>query len=59
MGILLIILGIFIWYIWAVDYNKGQQNPMYYKKIHEVPLGCLPWVLAFAIIGLGIYLLVK
>lgn len=57
MGIILIILGILIWHFWARDYNRGKQDPIKSRMIHDHPLGCLPWVIAFAFIGLGVYLL--
>lgn len=56
---ILIALGIFIWYFWARDYNKAQKEPTTNRKVYDTPLGCLPWLVAFAFIGLGIYILIN
>lgn len=60
MGKPLIIIGIAIWYFWASDINKGKQHPEHRRLIHDHPIGgCLPFIIAFAFIGIGIYLLMK
>ncbi|MCP5498114.1 MAG: hypothetical protein H7A23_26455 [Leptospiraceae bacterium] len=60
MGKVLITIGIVIWYAWASDINRGKRDSRYVRMIHIHPIGgCLPFVIAFALIGFGIYLLIR
>jgi len=59
MGIILIIIGVGVWYIWANGYNKGKQDPMFARRIHDEPQGCLIPLIAFILVGGGIYLLAQ
>ena len=60
MGIILIIIGVIIWYAWASDIQKGEQDFSHKRLIHDHPVGgCLPYIIAFGLIGLGIFLLVN
>ena len=60
MGEALIIIGIAIWYAWGSDFMKGEKDPSYKRAIHNHPIGgCIPFIIAFALIGIGIYLLVS
>ena len=60
MGAILIIAGIAIWFFWANDIKKGEEDFGHKRMIHDHPIGgCLPYIIAFALIGMGIYLLVS
>jgi hypothetical protein len=60
MGYFLIIGGIVLWYLWASDNAKGEEDVRHKRLIHEDPVGgCIPYIIAFALIGAGIYLLMK
>lgn len=59
MGLVLILLGIGLWYFWASDEQKGKQDPSHWRPIHSSPAGCLPYIVAFALIGFGISVLVS
>lgn len=57
LGIIPILIGIAIWYFWSQDYNKGQQNPMDARRVHDGPAGCVPNIIAVVLIGIGIFII--
>lgn len=59
IGIILIIIGVIIWSSYAKDYSKGKMDITHSRRIHDSPLGCIPWVIAFSLIISGLYLLFK
>lgn len=56
MAVVLILSGIGIWFFWAQDIQKGNENFGYKRRIHDSLARFIPYVIAFVLIGLGIYL---
>lgn len=56
MAVVLILLGIGIWFFWAQDIQKGNEDFGHKRLVHDTSAGCIPYIIAFALIGLGIYL---
>jgi len=58
-GIIPIIFGIMIWFFWARDYNKGVKDHTKQRMVYDTSLGCVPWIVAFLLIGIGVYVLAQ
>jgi uncharacterized membrane protein YidH (DUF202 family) len=58
IGIILIIIGVAICSLWALDVQRGKKNMVYLRAAHYEPLGgCLPYMIGIGLIILGIFLL--
>lgn len=59
MGIILIMTGLAVAYFWARDFVRGLINPIHARPIHEKTIGILPYLIAIALIAVGIYISFK
>lgn len=59
MAVVLILLGIGIWFYWGQDIQKGNEDFGHKRPVHDTSAGCIPFVIAIALIGFGIYLAIS
>lgn len=61
MGIVLIIIGVIVWFYAAKNHQSAEHNPHHDHRPYEAHpvLGCVPFIIAFSLIGGGIYLLIS
>lgn len=59
MAVVLILLGIGIWFFWAQDIQKGNEDFGQKRLVHDTSAGCIPYAVAFLLIGIGIYLAIS
>lgn len=56
MAVALMLLGLAIWFFWAQDIQLGNEDWSHKRPIHDQSAGCIPYAIAFILIGIGIYM---